>query len=65
MRDIRTWKNGKKFEVKIHDTFTGESIIIDNDFISKKPLTIRGYMGIDVVKEMIESKKPLTSFSLQ
>ena len=58
MRVINIIK-GKKFQVNIDDTFTGESIIIDSYTLNEKPLTKKEYLDIDKVKDIIGSSKPL------
>lgn len=60
---IVLWKKGKKFEVKIIDN-TGDFIIIDNDFISKKILSLSDYLKIPKVIEILNSDD-ITKFSLQ
>ena len=64
MRIIRIQK-GKKFQVNIDDTFTGESIIIDNHYISKKLLKKQEYLVLPKVKEIINSNKPMHLISEQ
>ena len=58
MRVINIIK-GKKFQVNIDDTFTGDSIIIDCHTWNEKPLTKKEYLNIDKVKDIIGSSKPL------
>ncbi len=58
MRKIRI-QSGKYFQVNIDDSFTGESIIIDNHHMSDSVLTEKEYLALDSVKNIIDSDKPL------
>jgi len=58
MRVLRIAK-GKRFQVNIDDTFSGDTIKIDSYIWNKKPLTKEGYLAIDKVKRIIESDKPM------
>ena len=65
MRALKKLGTKLKWEVIIEDQFTGETIVIDNHRMSKKPLSIKEYHEIDSLREMILSKKPLYMFSIQ
>lgn len=57
---------GKKwFQVIILDTFTGETIIIDNNDISEKVLTEEEYLKLYNVQDIIHSDLPLYQHSQQ
>jgi len=67
MRKLDYWRKGKQWEVNIVDTFTGEHIIIDNDMMydkPSKPRTSEQYLALEDVQRMIESDKPLYTFSM-
>lgn len=60
------YKNKKEFEIKIEDDFTGETLIIDNDFMNKKSLPLKDYIPLcsDIVKKLKEGI-PLYKLSQQ
>lgn len=62
MRVIRIQK-GKKFQVNIDDIFTGESIIVDNHYISDNLLSKKEYESLESVKKIINSDMPMIVIS--
>ena len=60
------YKHYREFEVKIIDNFTGESLIIDNDFMSKRALKLEAYrvLCFEIVNELVQGLN-LSQLSIQ
>ena len=60
------YKHYKDFEVKIIDNITGEYLIIDNDFISKKPLVLKDYIPLcqETINKLLQGFQ-LSQLSIQ
>ena len=60
------YKHYKEFEIKIVDDFTGEYLIIDNYFMSKKPLKLKDYIPHckDIINQLIQGFQ-LSQLSIQ
>ena len=64
--DLILFRRYREFEVKICDNFTGETLIIDNDFINKKSLKLKDYIPLcDKIIEKLNQGKRLYELSLQ
>jgi len=60
------YKYKKEFEIKIIDNFSGETLIIDNDFMNKKALKLKEYIPLcnNIINQLIQGMQ-LSQISIQ